>query len=216
MSDRMTPEEIAALYDRIASDWAAARSQALTERRWLDRFRAHMPVTGRTQRVLDLGCGAGRPLARYLAERGAAMTGVDAAPAMVALFAESLPEHRAIQADMRDLSLGEAFEGILAWDSLFHLAPEDQRAAVRAMAVHALPGAALMMTTGHCAGEAWGEVAGEPVWHASLDPGDYRSLLDEAGFDLLAFVPEDETCSGHTVWLARRRRAADPPAREAD
>lgn len=206
MSDRMTPEEIAALYDRIASDWVAARSQALTERRWLDRFRAHMPVTGRTQRVLDLGCGAGQPMARYLAERGAMITGVDAAPAMVALFTENLPGHSALHGDMRTLELGEYFEGILAWDSLFHLGPDDQRAALRAMSAHALPGAALMLTTGHRAGEAWGEVAGEPVWHASLDPGDYRTLLAEAGFDVLAFVPEDETCGGHTVWLARRAR----------
>ncbi|WP_246003713.1 class I SAM-dependent methyltransferase [Histidinibacterium lentulum] len=211
MSDAMTPEEIAALYDRIAPDWASARSQALTERRWLDRFRAHMPVTGRVQRVLDLGCGAGRPMARYLAERGASVTGVDAAPAMVALFAENMPGHAAVKGDMRSLDLGETFEGLLAWDSLFHLGPDDQRAAVRTMAAHAAPGAALMLTTGHRAGEAWGEVAGEPVWHASLDPGEYRTLLTEAGFDVLAFVPEDESCGGHTVWLARRRRPADLP-----
>lgn len=215
MSDRMTPEEIAALYDRIAPDWAAARSQALGERRWLDRFRAHMPVTGRTQQVLDLGCGAGRPIARYLAERGAHVTGVDAAPAMVALFAENLPGHDAIHGDMRRLELDTRFEGILAWDSFFHLGPEDQRTTLRTMAAHALPGAALMLTTGHRAGEAWGEVAGEPVWHASLDPGEYRTLLAEAGFDVLAFVPEDASCGGHTVWLARRRRSTDPPPQEA-
>jgi hypothetical protein len=48
-----------------------------------------------------------------------------------------------------------------------------------------------------------GTVEGQSVYHASLDPEEYRSLLTENGFDVLDFVPEDPDCNGHTVWLAR-------------
>ncbi len=70
---------------------------------------------------------------------------------------------------------------------------------------HAASRAVLLFTSGPEAGEPIGDVEGEPVYHASLDPGDYELLLGEAGFEVLAFVPEDPDCAGHSVWLARAR-----------
>ncbi len=71
---------------------------------------------------------------------------------------------------------------------------------------HALPGAPLMFSTGHSHGEAIGSYQGEPLYHASLDATEYRSLLGESGFSVLAHVKEDAACGGRTVWLAQRRR----------
>ena len=69
---------------------------------------------------------------------------------------------------------------------------------------HAHPGAALMFTSGPAFGEAVGAWEGEPLYHASLDGGDYRQLLAENGFDVVAQVDADPQCGGRTVWLARR------------
>jgi hypothetical protein len=60
-----------------------------------------------------------------------------------------------------------------------------------------------MFTSGPRAGEAIGSYRGDTLYHASLDPSEYRELLREHGFDVVAHVAEDETCGGHTVWLAR-------------
>ncbi|MNL50284.1 hypothetical protein D3C87_1732870 [compost metagenome] len=70
---------------------------------------------------------------------------------------------------------------------------------------HAEPGATLMFTSGSAAGVAVGTFEGEPLYHASLDPQDYRDLLGEHGFDVVSHVTEDPACGGATVWLARRR-----------
>ena len=199
-----TPDRILDTYNRQAAAWDRTRSRTLFERRHLDRLLAHAP--GR--RVLDLGCGAGRPIAAYLTERRATVTGIDGAPAMVALFERNLPGVEAIRADMRGLALGRRFDAILAWNSFFHLSPADQRAMFAVFAAHAAPRAALMFTAGPEAGEPIGTVEGEPVYHANLAPDVYRTCLDEAGFDTLSFTPEDPDCAGHTVWLARRRVTA--------
>jgi hypothetical protein len=53
---------------------------------------------------------------------------------------------------------------------------------------------------------AIGEFEGEPLYHASLDPSDYRALLADGGFDVVAFEPHDPTCGGHMIWLARTER----------
>jgi cyclopropane fatty-acyl-phospholipid synthase-like methyltransferase len=197
----MGPEDILPTYERVGAAWAARRTRALFERPALDRLWSAMP--GPT--LLDLGCGSGDPLARDLAARGARITGVDGAATMVELFRRTLPAHEAVHADMRGLALGRRFDGILAWDSFFHLAPEAQRAMFRVFAALAAPGAALTFTSGPSESESAGTVEGEPVYHASLAPSAYRELLDAAGFDVLEYRPEDPECDRHTVWLARLR-----------
>ena len=106
---------------------------------------------------------------------------------------------------MRSLSLDRRFGGLIAWDSLFHLAPDEQRLMFPVFRDHALPGAPLLFTSGPAAGEAIGTLQGEPLYHASLGPGEYRLLLGWHGFDVVAHAAEDPDCGGHTVWLARRR-----------
>lgn len=201
------PDDVLPTYDRVGPDWAGTRDRTLFERRWLDRFLAHIPRRPAGPDLLDLGCGAGRPIAEYLADRGARVTGVDGSAAMADLFGRIVPGGTAIHADMRGLALGRRFDGILVWNSFFHLSGADQAEMFPVFAAHAAPGAALLLTTGHRAGTAIGEVAGQPVYHASLDPGVYRTHLARAGFTVIDYRPEDPECRGHTIWLARHTGA---------
>lgn len=192
-------DRIIELYDRHAAAWDADRGRSLVERRWLDLFLGRVPHGGT---VLDVGCGSGEPIAAYLAARGFAVTGVDASPALVALCRARLPGSEWIVGDMRALALRRRFHGVLAWDSFFHLARDDQRAMFRRFAAHALPGAPLMFTSGASEGESIGEYRGEPLYHASLGAAEYRRLLAANGFEVLAHQVNDPECGGHTVWLA--------------
>ncbi len=195
-------DRIVGLYERHARAFAARRGRggAFIERPWLERFCALLPRGGS---VLDLGCGAGEPIARHLIAAGYAVTGVDSSPTMIALCRSRWPDGRWVVADMRGLSLSRRFDGILAWDSFFHLSPDDQRAMFAVFRDHAAPGAALMFTSGPRAGVAMGTFEGEPLYHASLDPDEYRALLAAHGFAVVSHVPEDPACGAHTVWLAR-------------
>ncbi|HEX2136560.1 MAG TPA: class I SAM-dependent methyltransferase [Microvirga sp.] len=193
-------DRIIGLYRRHAQAFDGRRSRALFERSWLDRFAALVPRGGA---VLDLGCGAGEPIARFLVEAGYRVTGVDAAPAMIALCRTRFPDGRWLLADMRRLALGARFDGILAWNSFFHLRPDDQRDMFAIFRAHAAPGGALMFTSGPRAGVAIGSLEGEPLYHASLDPDEYRALLAAHAFAVVAHAAEDPDCGGHTVWLAR-------------
>jgi SAM-dependent methyltransferase len=197
-------DNIIDLYNRHANAWVGARLREAPfyERGWLDKF---CGLFGAKGSVLDMGCGAGEPIATYLVKQGYSVTGVDASKAMIALFQQRLPDQDALVADMRMLSLKRVFSGILAWDSFFHLNHDDQRRMFPIFRSHAAPRAALMFTTGSVHGEAIGQLEGEPLYHASLDATEYRQLLDSHGFDVVANVPEDQSCGGRTVWLAQRR-----------
>ncbi len=70
-------DRIIDLYQRRAADFDRERSRSLFERAWLDRFAGLLPEGGS---VLDLGCGTGEPIARYLLGKDLAVTGVDSCP----------------------------------------------------------------------------------------------------------------------------------------
>lgn len=192
---------VIAFYQRHAGRFDAERSRALFERNWLDRFAALVPAGGR---LLDLGCGMGEPIARHFIERGFRMTGVDSSPAMVALCRARFPDQVWHVADMRGLALADRFDGVLAWDSFFHLSPRDQRGMFGVFRDHAASGAPLLFTSGPDRGEAVGNLWEEPLYHASLAPDEYRALLADHGFEVVRHVTEDPDCDRHTVWLARR------------
>ncbi|HEY4943686.1 MAG TPA: methyltransferase domain-containing protein [Rhizomicrobium sp.] len=195
-------ERIVGLYQRHAQAWAADRGNRLVERAWLDRFAGLVPAGAA---VLDIGCGCGEPIARYLIERGHAVSGVDSSPEMIAMCRSRFPSGDWQVADMRMLSLEHVFGGIVAWDSFFHLCHDDQRRMFPVFRKHAAKDAALMFTSGPAHGEAIGRLKGEPLYHASLDAEEYRALLEAHGFDVAAHVAEDPDCDRHTIWLAKLR-----------
>lgn len=190
-------------YADHAAEFDAARGRALIERAWLDAFLADIPAGGH---ILDLGCGAGEPMAAYLLAQGYRVTGVDASAPLLALARQRFPQARWVQADMRELDLGECFDGILAWDSLFHLDRTAQANCIETIGRHAAPSAALMFNSGGDRGESVGTMFGEPLFHASLSPADYRALLAAQAFHVLRHVAQDQTCGGRTIWLARRTK----------
>ncbi|HEX9213482.1 MAG TPA: class I SAM-dependent methyltransferase [Bradyrhizobium sp.] len=198
-------DNIVGLYRRHATAWLRQRGRHLMERKWLDRFIAHLPAK---PKVLDIGCGPGEPIARYLLEAGCAVTGIDAAPEMIEIAQGYFPGSTWLVSDMRSLNLNATFDGLLAWNSFFHLSAADQRQMFPIFRRHASAGAALMFTSGPSFGEAIGTFEGEPLYHASLDATEYRQLLDSNGFDVVDHVVEDPECGRHTIWIGRLRNAA--------
>lgn len=193
---------IAALYERHAHHYDMDRNRNLrVESGWLNRF---VSLLQADQSVLDIGCGHGEPIGRYLVEAGFSVTGIDTSPTLISLCRERFPRHEWLVADMRTLDLGKSYQGLLAWDSFFHLSPEDQRRMFPVFRKHAAPGAALLFTSGTSHGERIGSYRGEPLYHGSLSPAEYSELLALNGFHVRAHIVEDPDCGFHTVWLAQR------------
>lgn len=194
-------EKTQAVYDANAASYDKARSRTLHEARWLARFGAAVPRKGS---VLDLGCGAGEPIASWLIAEGFALTGVDFSGAMLDIARARWPENDWREGDMRRLDLGRRFDGIIAWNSFFHLTQDEQRACLPRLAAHLNKGGTLMVTVGPDAGETTGHVAGDTVYHASLSPMEYVQILDTHGLRLTAYIAEDPDCERHSVLMARK------------
>lgn len=195
-------KNIIEIYQKHGRDWTQLRGDFLHEKIWLDRFLGLLPMSAK---IVDLGCGSGIPIAKYLIEQGCQLTGVDASTVMLDMAQQNFPEQIWINADIRQFRAEQTFDGILAWDSFFHLNPEDQRQMLAQFSIHAASGGVLMFTSGPSDGEAIGDMFGEPLYHASLDAAEYRNLLARYGFKIIKMIAEDPECTGHTVWLAQKK-----------
>lgn len=188
------------VYERNASRFANERPKSLIEKKWLDRFLKLVPENGN---LLDLGCGAGQPIAAYFIRQGHRVVGLDASVNMIRLARENFPAGDWRREDMRNFKWDERFHGIIGWHSFFHLTRDEQRASLPGIAKHLAPQGALLLTVGPNDGEVEGRVGCDPVYHASLSLGEYREILSVQGLEIEDFVAEDPDCDGSTVLLAR-------------
>ena len=192
--------DVTSAYDRIAHWFDQTRTRSLMELPYL------ACLSGALRKgacVLDLGCGTGEPILRYLVERGVEVVGVDASAAMLEIARARFPENSFALCDMRELNLNRRFDAIVAWHSLFHLDPSAQRAMFPIFARHLQPEGLLMFTSGSEAGETWAENGGESLYHASLAMDEYRNLLEAHGFQVLRHALDDPDCGGATVWIVQ-------------
>ncbi|MEX0349098.1 MAG: trans-aconitate 2-methyltransferase [Paracoccaceae bacterium] len=190
------------VYERNAEWFAQNRPKALVERPWLDRFMERLPVPAD---ILDLGCGSGHPIASYFLDLGHRVVGMDASRGMIRIARSERPRGDWRVGDMRSLDLTERFDGIIGWNSFFHLTQGEQRDVLPHLAGYLRARGALLLTVGPEAGEVAGHVGADPVYHASLSQQEYRDILAGAGLEILAFVAEDPTCNRQTLLLAQKR-----------
>ncbi len=190
------------VYERHARRFDAERAKILFERKWLSRFEKFLPEKAT---ILDAGCGAGEPIARYFIENGYDLTGIDYAESMIELAKRRFPDSQWLVADMCHLDLSQQFNGIVGWHSFFHLTPDEQRSTLMRFAGHLKSGGVLMLTVGTAEGEVVGHVGGEEVYHSSLSPEEYGNILGKLRIKIIDFVFEDPECDFATVLLAQKR-----------
>lgn len=101
-------------------------------------------ATGEEQRVLDVGCGAGR-FCRMAADRGADVAGLDATPAFVEIARQRVPGADIRVGDMESLPWeDDVFDLVTGFNSFFIAA--DMTAALTEAKRVAKPGGAVAMT----------------------------------------------------------------------
>jgi SAM-dependent methyltransferase len=174
-------------YNAIARDWDAARASFHgSERRYLDTLLEGLAAPAR---ILDLGCGTGRPMAEYVLSRGHHVTGVDQSEELLALARQRFPQgewiHSRIEDFLVDAENNGTYDGVIAWDSLFHV-ERDRHERILAQVHRALaPGRRVMLTAGGSAHPAFTDTMFDrEFYYDSHTPDRLAALLTELGFEI--------------------------------
>lgn len=105
MSD-VNKKQVYELYDEITHWFDSNRNKGLMEREYLEILINKIPEKGK---ILDLGCGSGEPIAKFLIEKEFKLYGVDGSKNMIELCKQRFPNHKWFVADMSILDLKEKF-----------------------------------------------------------------------------------------------------------
>lgn len=148
--------------------------------------------------VLDLGCGAGVPATKWLAERFS-VVGVDISEKQLELAKENAPNARFIKADMASLDFEPAaFDAVVAFVSIIHV-PREEHAGLFGKIHGWLKSGGYFLATlsvGEWEGEdADWEAWGAAMWWSHHDADENLKMLREAGFGIIS----SEAISGKGV-----------------
>ena len=166
--------------------------------------------------VLDIGCGAGVPVARALSERFN-VTGVDISDGMIELARANVQAGRFIRADIMSVAFDPStFDAITAFYSIFHIPRGEHPVLFQQIHEWLRPGGYLLCLLPRYDEETYlDEFFGSTMYWSSYAVEDYERQLTEVGFDILemsiAGSGFDESVGAepesHPVVLAQKRKA---------
>jgi 2-polyprenyl-3-methyl-5-hydroxy-6-metoxy-1,4-benzoquinol methylase len=191
-------------YDFVAETYLEQHGRSQVRDRWLDELIRRLPPRAR---VLDLGCGAGVPVALRLTEQGFDVLGIDVSMRQIELARINVPAAEFLQADMTAVGFAPAsFDAIAAFYSITHVPRAKHAELLRRIANWLKPRGLLVASlgSGDCA-EWRGEWLGAEMFFSHYDAHVYQRLICDAGLTIeYTEVVDQDNDDGRFFWVIAR------------
>ena len=172
---------VASGYDEVANVYLERFSASKVRQKWVGRLIEGLPAGG--GRVLDLGCGAGIPVARDLTALGHAVIGVDGSAQQVVRARRNVPSAVFLEADMCEVTFEVgSFDAVGAFYSITHIPPTQQGPLIANIAAWLKPGGIFVASFGiGAAGEWTGEWLGTTMFFGHKSEAETLKCLTVSG-----------------------------------
>jgi cyclopropane fatty-acyl-phospholipid synthase-like methyltransferase len=196
-------------YDRIAEQWHDTRR----EETYVAHVLRYVDLTLRSlqpgAKVLDIGCGTGRPIAEYLVQKGFRVVCVDKSAKMLEIASTVVPIAQLIHADMLDIEFSEKFSAVIMWDSLFHVARVHHKRTFHKLRDWLEQDGRLLLSYGGSGHAGFtSKMHGEMFFYSGYKPEEMLNLLKEAGLEVELSEVDDASSKGHLAVVARKAENA--------
>jgi ubiquinone/menaquinone biosynthesis C-methylase UbiE len=137
-------------------------------------------------KVLDIGCGAGVPIAKALAQHFE-VTGVDISREMILLSRKKVPEGTFIHADVMEVEFPESkFDAVVSFYTIFHVPKEKHRALFKRIQRWLKVGGYLLVTVANEDEDPYtAEFHGVTMYWSNYGLEEYLEILGETGFEII-------------------------------
>lgn len=167
-------------YDALAADYQQARGHTSRDDDLLDELAGKLPADFR---VLDAGCGDGRPVSTRFAPEGDVVS-LDFSRSQLTFAEARVPTASLVLGDMTSLPFAsDAFDAVCAFSSFIHVPDGEHETALREFRRVLRPGGWLLFTTGCSAWEGR-----NPDWLESGVAMEWSILGLDATLDMVARV----------------------------
>jgi cyclopropane fatty-acyl-phospholipid synthase-like methyltransferase len=182
MADDDQKQLVALGYDRIADLYLERFGPSSVRAAKLAELIEQLPPGAS---ILDLGCGAGVPVAQELDALGFRVTGVDASSGQIERARRNVSRARFIRADMAMVEFApESFDAVLALYSLTHLPKSEHASMIERLSRWLRPGGKFLANFGAAEGEWSEEWLGTTMFFSHHHPEMTKRLVQDAGLRL--------------------------------
>jgi SAM-dependent methyltransferase len=202
---------VATGYDGIASLYLARYASSTVRDAWLDALIGYLPKPH--SHVLDLGCGAGVPVAQRLAALGHGVLGIDGSARQIELARSNVPRATFLQADMTTVELAESsFDGVAAFYSIMHVPAAEQGEVLCHVATWLKPRGVFVASFGAGPAGDWrGKWLGTEMFFSHNSEATTLSLVRQAGLDVCrAELVDQDNEDARFFWVVARKSAKTP------
>ena len=198
-------------YDAIAGQYLDWSRNSSVRQLYLEKLLALLPSDAR---VLELGCGAGVPVTRALAEKHR-VTAIDVSGEQIALAKVLVPTAELLCADMMAVDFPEnSFDAVAAFYSISHVPREEQPELLRRVTRWLKPDGIFLGTLGalESPGKTERDWLGVPMFFSHFDAPTNLTLVRAAGLDILSadIVVQDLVGEENVIFLWVIARRAKP------
>jgi len=190
-------------YDKIAVEYQAGR-QTFDNMKELDELAGLLP---KGAKVLDAGCGAGVPAAKFLADSGFEVVGIDFSENMLKLARKNVPNATFIRKDMTRLDFADnSFDGLTALYSIIHVPREKHAPLFERFHKILKPEGIMFVCMGPDEWEATEKYYGTNMFWSHYSPEKTLQLVKDAGFQTIFDKILDRGKERHYWILARNKK----------
>jgi SAM-dependent methyltransferase len=168
-------------YDEVANVYLERFGVSTVRQKWVARLIGGLPSD--SGRILDLGCGAGIPVARDLAALGNAVVGGDGSAQQVARARRNVPNATFLEADMCEVAFEVgSFHAVGAFYSITHIPRTQQGQLIAKIASWLKPGGMFVASFGSGAAGEWTcKWLGTTMFFGHNSEGETLRYLADAG-----------------------------------
>lgn len=157
--------------------------------------------------VLDVGCGAGKPIDRYLISAGMKVTGIDISEAQIKLAKAHVPEADYEVKDMSELRDGEyQVDAVVSFYAIFHTPRENHSELLKKFKSFLKADGYLLITMGASDWEGKEDnFCGSEMYWSHYGADKNKELIEKAGFEIIFSEVDDAGGEEHLVILAKAK-----------
>lgn len=157
--------------------------------------------------VLDIGCGAGKPIDSYLISKGMKVTGIDISEAQIELAKSYVPEAHYEVGDMSELKDGEyQVDAVVSFYAIFHTPRANHSDLLKKFRTFLKPDGYILITMGVNDWEGKEDnFCGSEMYWSHYGAEINKELVNEAGFNIIFSEIDNAGGEKHLVILAKAK-----------
>lgn len=155
--------------------------------------------------ILDVGCGAGKPIDEYLVSKGHNLTGVDISEKQIELAKLNVSKATYFKEDMSKMNFSSnLFDAVVSFYAIFHIPKEEHLEIFKKIYSFLKDGGLFLATLGYEEWDGSEKFHGVTMYWSHFGKDKNLELIKQAGFEIVKAEVDESGGEHHFVVLAKK------------